>query len=186
MIRSLLQALETHPELGKVVVSGFPLESWALAKRLDGIEGKKIPLNLASILTTDRAEEVGEMVGVVEWNACGECNWNGGSERLVVVTGGIAECPSCGAPCVDMLPVTARLFLWTGEPVEWENLFDATGIRRSPEWEWIQRLTAVVLVGDATVINLLAGLSTEAARACAEAGVQFVIPGHPERGRIEL
>ena len=197
MIRSLESALEVYPALGKVMVAcsrpypppchrGSELVEVTLGDVANCAPEDWTP-NLAAILTCDDQAGVGEMVGATDW--CSRCG------PLADYHSGI--CLNCGQ---SFAPVTHRIFLWTGEMVDW-GANDHVGVlwRKAEGLFWYRPLTAVVLVGepgtvyrdhDGHISNVVGGINPElrdeAAQACAEAGVQFVIPGHPEKGRLEL
>jgi hypothetical protein len=92
----------------------------------------------------------------------------------------LVVCDGCGEPYAQ--PVTARLALWRGQEVEWEeSAFQCRGCdwaanpESNPEYEvrcTCQSLTAVILLAtDPIPVERV----REARDACAEAGVQFVI-----------
>lgn len=166
-----------------------------------------------TILTCTRLEEVGEMVGIK--SACLECGnlftpvrgWharnscNGADEAVIQVSQRIFiwngepvdwprliyDCSECGE--LRLAPGEMWLDAWKLEsfapgyqpPCRWlDPGCDGTLVARP--------LTAVVLVKKVRAHRLY-GLPKEikdAAQACAEARVQFIVPGDPERGRLEL
>lgn len=213
MIRTLAAAIPDHPALGRVNVPcrhegcdhGMALHS---AGNFEPDHPCGLSCDPATILTCDRAEEVGEMAGAT--HVCPSCGvLSGRTSFCHCATGEKYSGP-------ESIPVTARLFLWTGEKVEignsccpWEDLIfggyedasrctcedgDMNCVHYFPPL-----LAAVVLVGQsctcsriddpghAVFCNGLEPSSVAVARAaCAEASVQFVIPGDPEKGRLEL
>jgi hypothetical protein len=189
-IRTLASAIPECPEVGRVEVeckcgTVTPLAHFRFHQRPVVTSGMTVgPMNcdhrrsaLDFILTCTEPGEVGEMVGVKE--VCIECGDVGQASPVTC----------CTKP--HHVPVTDCAFLWDGEPPKhgWEDLLHYRDA-------WLD-LTAVVLVGELSLITdagaLIAPINpklaigreimSRASRACAEAGVQFIVPGE---GKLEL
>ena len=175
VIRPLPAASEEYPALGRVEAMCscgdiLPLSSYSPGDENEDDDTGCFGQLVSTILTCDDPAEVGEMC---------KTDWILGGKQI---------------------SVTARLFLWKGDDI-WSCY------RKMPCFihdVWprlpLDKLTAVVLVGESKIVDapfpdfpdsqLQFGPDPrrvkEAAQACAEAGVQFVIPGDTERGRLKL
>lgn len=157
------------------------------------------PDEAPTILTTDQLGEVGEMVACHQ--VCEHC----GKPFSRATRNEADPATGCSNPVSGfhafVAPVTAHLFLWTGEPVDsWEDTLFGPG-----PWEFTSMggespLTAVVLVGGYKQTGLDEETDTpfeyilsptlrqvdEAAQALAAANVQFIVPGDPERSVLHV
>ncbi len=194
MIRSLESALPVYPALPKVLVECQCGEWRPIGEHVScQVAGAE---DGSAILTCDDPAEVGEMVEAE--CVCAVC---GNHYMLTPDRSTCCEPSSCHS-------VTHRIFLWTGEPVDWEKVlphWDCDGcgfavfsieldLERqscpicgppgSMRWGVVNgshtTLTAVVLVANEWCSFV------DAIEACAEAGVPIVSPGDQEKGRLEL
>jgi len=132
-----------------------------------------------TILVTEEPGEVEEMCGWLDDTPIDcQCGWLGFGFQLTPredLKGSPAGCPSCGNLLfkIGSHRVTARLFCWDGQEVDWDALFTIkTSALECP-------LTAVVWIGreDYETHPLYDIVASEAARtACKLANVQFVGP----------
>lgn len=181
VIRPLPAASEEYPALELVDIEWKATDGsgWIVnVSQWDNCNPSCTLPDLSTILTCDDPAEVGEMC----------------EQRHVIKS----NAPPDAAPA-SIIPVTARLFLWTGEPVEWGSyghnkgpggwtgiLFPTATLSGCLGSRGDGLLTAVVMVSVNDEGKPEAWGAEEAMEACAEAGIPFIIPGDPERGRLEL